>query len=74
MDNFLNQNNCSRCGKELAARFLSRMNQDVLCMECLEEEKTHPRYKEAQEEELKQVKAGNYNYPGLFAGRKYPFE
>jgi hypothetical protein len=49
------------------------MNEDVLCMDCLEVEKTHLRYKEAVEAELEQVKAGNYDYPGLFAGKKYPF-
>ena len=73
-DRFLTQESCSRCGGALIARSMSRMNEDVLCMDCLELEKAHPRYQEAIEAELEQVKAGNYNYPGLFAGRRYPFE
>lgn len=28
----------------------------------------------AAQVEYQQVKAGNYNYPGLFAGKRYPFE
>ena len=73
-DTFLSQEKCSRCGAPLTTRMMSRMNEDVLCMACAEEEKKHPRYPEAARAELEQVKAGNYNYPGLFAGRRYPFE
>lgn len=72
-DRFLTQERCSRCSKLLTARSMSRMNGDVLCMDCLETEKAHPRYQEAVKAELEQVKAGNYDYPGLFAGKRYPF-
>jgi len=70
---FLSQEKCSRCGGALGARTMSRMNEDVLCMDCVELEKAHPRYQEASEAELEQVKAGNYNYLGLFTGKRYPF-
>lgn len=72
-DTFLTQERCSRCGSPLNIRTMSRMNEDIICMDCAEAEKSHPRYQEASEAELEQVRAGNYNYPGLFAGRKYPF-
>lgn len=72
-DEFLSQEKCSRCGGPLYARTMSRMNEDILCMDCAELEKSHPRYKEAVEAERKCVKAGNYNYPGLFAGKRFPF-
>lgn len=72
-DKFLRRGFCSRCGGPLNIRTMSRMNEDVLCMDCVEAEKSHPRYQEATEAELEQVRAGNYNYPGLFAGMKYPF-
>lgn len=73
MNEFLVQERCSRCGGPLTARTMSRMNEDVLCMECAEVEKAHPRYQEAADAELGQVKVGNYNYQGLFAGKRYPF-
>ncbi len=72
-DRFLAQERCSRCGGLLTVRSMSRMNEDVLCPDCLDVEQAHPRYQEAVKAELNQVKAGNYNYPGLFAGRRYPF-
>lgn len=72
-DKFLSQEKCSRCGSPLTIRILSRMNEEILCLHCAEAEKAHPRYQEAVEAELEQVKAENYNYPGLFAGKKYPF-
>ncbi|WP_407312071.1 hypothetical protein [Desulfosporosinus sp. SB140] len=70
---FLTQERCSRCGGRLVIRSMSRMNDDVLCMDCLELEKAHPRYQEAFDAELEQVKAENNKYPGLFAGKSYPF-
>ena len=73
MDKFFSQTKCSRCGSELNTRIMSRFNEDVICMACADAEKKHPRYKEAMEAEHAQVLGGNYNYPGLFAGKKYPF-
>lgn len=72
-DEYLSQETCSRCGGPLKVRSMSRMNEDVLCLNCMDAEKAHPNYQEAVEAELEQVKAGNYNYPGLFAGRDIPF-
>ena len=73
VDSFLTQKNCSRCGVELRSRILSKFNLDVLCLKCCDAEKLHPKYKEAADAELAQVKAGNYNYTGLYAGKKFPF-
>ncbi|AFM40321.1 hypothetical protein Desaci_1295 [Desulfosporosinus acidiphilus SJ4] len=72
-DKILSQERCSRCGSPLTIRTMSKMNIDIVCMDCAEAEKSHPRYQEAADAELEQVKAGNYNYSGLFAGEKYPF-
>jgi hypothetical protein len=44
---------------------MSRFNTDIICTKCEEKEKAHPRYKEAWEAELREVQAGNYNYPGI---------
>ena len=73
-DKFLSQKTCSRCGGEIDVRIMSMFNEDVICMDCSGKEKQHPRYKEAMEAEHAQELGGNCNYPGLFAGQKYPFE
>lgn len=65
---------CDRCQKEMKSFTMSRMNTDHLCSECLDAEKNHPKYQEAHDIELAEVKKGNYQYPGLFAGQKWPFE
>lgn len=52
---------------------MSKMNTDVICIVCSEEEKKHPRYEEARDAEQHQVMLGNYNYNGLFYGENYPF-
>jgi hypothetical protein len=44
---------------------MSRFNTELCCMECLETEKRHPKYKEAEAAEHAAVKAGNYNFPGI---------
>ena len=56
---------CQRCGKKTNVHSMSRFNTELCCMECLETEKRHPKYKEAEAAEHAAVKAGNYNFPGI---------
>lgn len=71
MDKFFTQETCDRCGESLAGgRIMSTLNTDCICLECKEQEKEHPRYKEAAKAELKQVQKGNYNYEGLLQEQK----
>ena len=56
---------CHRCNEASGAYTMSFLNTQMICMECDEKEKEHPRYKEAKDEELRQVQAGNMNYGGL---------
>lgn len=70
---FLKAEKCDRCHKPLGIRIMSRMNKDVLCDKCFMLEKKHPLYKEAASAGLREIKKGNMNYGGLFAGQKYPF-
>ena len=41
---------------------MSFLNTQMCCMDCLDKERDHPKYKDAKEEEARQVRAGNYNY------------
>ena len=57
--------NCDRCGGNASISIMSRFNTDTICIPCERKEKDHPQYQEAAEAELRAVKAGNYNYPGI---------
>jgi len=56
---------CHRCRKETRTTTMSMFNEDVLCMDCKEKEKNHPKYKEACAVEAQAVKNGNYNFKGI---------
>ena len=66
MDKFFTQTKCDRCGGSLEkGRTMSMFNTECICMECKEKERKDPRYKEALEADMEQIKLGNYNYPGI---------
>ena len=44
---------------------MSRFNEDIICPECETKERAHPKYREAADAELAEVKKGNYNYKGI---------
>ena len=70
-DNFFTKKKCDRCGGSLTTRILSMFNEDVLCMNCKEQERNHPDYRKAQEAELAEVKKGNFNFAGIgYPGKK----
>jgi hypothetical protein len=56
---------CERCKCSSSGLRMSFFNCDMLCSDCEKEEKDHKDYKKAKEEELKQCKKGNFNYPGV---------
>lgn len=58
---------CARCGADLSktTSSMSRFNTDICCSACIDKEKAHPRYKEAEAAELAAVRAGDYNFPGI---------
>ena len=56
---------CHRCYRETGGYTMSFLNTQLICFECDETERNHPRYREAKEAELKELKAGNRNYKGL---------
>ena len=64
---------CNRCRKETREIIRSLMNEDKICTTCLEDELRHPRFNEAKKKKIQEALKGNYNYPGLFSGQKYPF-
>ena len=66
MDKFLKIQSCERCGARLDLRIMSKMNEDIICLNCFQE-RNHPYYEAAAKEA--EEAAGNYNYRGMFAGQ-----
>lgn len=75
MDIILAKIECDRCKQrfEGGARTLSKMNMDVICVKCKENERQHEDYAIACDAELAEVRSGNYGYKGMFNGKEYPF-
>lgn len=63
---FFTQPDCDRCHKPLTdGRIMSWFNEDALCLDCSEAEKTRPDYPAARDAEAAALKAGNRNFPGI---------
>jgi hypothetical protein len=56
---------CQRCHKATDVHTMSRFNEDLICDECDDRERQHPKYQEAADAELRAVQAGDMNFPGV---------
>lgn len=57
---------CERCGKSpLTASIMSKFNTQIICFECKDKERQHPKYKEADDAECAAVLRGERNFPGV---------
>ena len=56
---------CERCGNTMRSFRCSWFNEELICPECQEKEKAHPKFKEAKRIENEEVKKGNYNFEGI---------
>ena len=63
----VSKDKCNRCGASFAnrAHTMSFFNTDMICMNCVQKERKHSRYKEAHDTECEAVRRGNYNFPGI---------
>lgn len=67
----MNKSICDRCGESTNnVTTMSMFNEDVICMNCKEEEKNDPEYQAAAEAEREEIKKGNYNYRGSITNYK----
>ena len=65
-DTFFCGVHCQRCNDPHPPHTtMSRFNTDRICPTCEEKERVHPKYQEAVDAEIEQVKCGNYNYKGI---------
>ena len=57
---------CDRCHRTGCIITMSRFNTEMICTDqCEPKERAHPKYKEAHDAELREVRKGNYNFPGI---------
>jgi hypothetical protein len=56
---------CHRCGNESHLFGFSYFNTQMICIPCVDEERAHPDFKKARDEEFKQVSGGNLNFEGI---------
>lgn len=56
---------CERCASETKSHTYSIFNTQAICLSCKEEERAHPRYEEARDREMEEIKKGNYNFEGI---------
>jgi hypothetical protein len=67
----MQRDNCDRCGNPTGGRTtMSQFNEDVICMDCKEEEKNDPEYEAACEAEREAMARGDYNFKGIFPNYK----
>lgn len=57
--------NCERCGRETRVFQMSRFTPEMVCVDCIKEEKEAPGYKKAADAEYQEVVKKNYNFPGV---------
>lgn len=62
----MQKENCDRCSKPTnGTTIMSMYNEDVICLDCKEEEKKREDYDKAVKADIDEIKKGNYNFKGI---------
>ena len=56
---------CERCNQKTDLHTMSFFNTQDICMTCVEKEKQHPKYAEAVQADVDEIKKGNMNFEGI---------
>ena len=56
---------CQRCYKQTDVNTMSIFDVSLICMECADKEKDHPKYQSAKKAELEAVVRGDLNFAGI---------
>jgi hypothetical protein len=56
---------CARCGVKTDTTIMSKFNEDILCLDCEDVERRHPKYPEAVRAEAEAVRDGDDFFPGI---------
>lgn len=67
----MRRDNCDRCGEPTNnVTTQSMFNEDVICMNCKEEERKDPEYKAAEAAEREALQSGDRNFKGVMPDYK----
>lgn len=56
---------CHRCGSDSQVHTMSKFDTALLCLTCDDEERRHPKYREAVEAEAAALKKGDFHFQGI---------
>jgi len=56
---------CDRCNSLVNGHTMSMFNTETICLPCARLEEKHPRYEEARQADLAEIRRGNYNFRGI---------
>ena len=56
---------CDQCHAPITVSIMSKLNTDILCMDCKDDEKALPSYQAGATAESDAVCRGHYNFPGV---------
>jgi hypothetical protein len=56
---------CDRCKQETGAYTGSFFNMEIICLECSDRERAHPKFEEARRIETEATLQGEFNFPGI---------
>jgi hypothetical protein len=56
---------CPRCGGNTSGGSTSYFNTEHVCPDCIDRERAHPAFAQAQAAEEAAVRAGDFNFPGV---------
>jgi len=56
---------CQKCNTETNVHTMSIFDVTLICMECADREKNHPRYQTAKKAELEALVKGDPNFSGI---------
>jgi len=56
---------CQRCSAVTDVHIMSMFDVALICMDCSERERLHPKYSQARDEEEKEMNKGNFNFSGI---------
>jgi hypothetical protein len=56
---------CARCRVPTTCTIMSMFSRDIICMDCVDLERSHPKFKEASLRERAASTAGDRHFPGI---------
>lgn len=56
---------CPRCDGDMGCQIMSMFNTDIICCDCKDIERKHPKYAEAVQADVAAIMRGEMNFAGI---------